>query len=58
MTKSIVIKYYSDPEHGWGCVKLEMLRELQIAQHISEYSRLKGKINLSRGSLRPWIICE
>ena len=41
MTKQIRIELYSDPGHAWGKVKLELLRELQIAGDISRYSYLR-----------------
>jgi hypothetical protein len=43
MTKHVMIKYYSDPGHGWGAVKRQLLVDLGIANKISHYSYQKGK---------------
>jgi hypothetical protein len=36
------IKFYSDPGHGWGAVKRQVLFDLGIADKISLYSYQKG----------------
>lgn len=41
MTK-VVIKFYSDPGHGWGAVKRQKLYELRIADKITGFSYQKG----------------
>lgn len=44
MSKEITIKFYADPGHGWGCVKIALLKELGIVVgDISTYSYVKGK---------------
>ena len=40
---SVVIKFYSDPGHGWGAVKRKLLTDLGIADKISTYSYQKGE---------------
>lgn len=37
------IKYYTDPGHGWGAVKRQILEDLGIAKQISSFSYQKGK---------------
>jgi hypothetical protein len=36
------IKYYTDPGHGWGAVKRQVLADLGIADKITPYSYQKG----------------
>ncbi len=48
MTKSITIPFYADPGHGWGKVKVNVLRELEIEDKISGCSFLRG----------PWAYLE
>lgn len=43
MTKVLKIKVYSDPSHGWGAVKIDMVKQLGIESKISSYSYLRGK---------------
>ena len=38
----ISLYYYTDPGHGWVCVKLSVLRALGIADQISHYSYMRG----------------
>ena len=40
---SVVIKFYSDPGHGWAAVKRKLLIDLDIADKISPYSYQKGQ---------------
>lgn len=42
MIKPIRIKVYSDPGHGWGAVKRQLLVDLGVASKISTYSYQKG----------------
>ncbi len=42
MSKSLKLKFYSDPGHGWVAVKRELLENLGIAHRISVYSYQKG----------------
>lgn len=37
------IRFYADPGHGWGKVKISMLRELGIIDQISSYSFINGE---------------
>ncbi len=39
---SFKIKFYSDPGHGWGAVKRQVLFDLGIADKISTFSYQKG----------------
>lgn len=39
---TFVIKYYTDPGHGWGAVKRKVLDQLGIAHKITQYSYQKG----------------
>lgn len=39
---SFTIKFYSDPGHGWGAVKRNVLFDLGIADKITSYSYQKG----------------
>lgn len=41
--KILKIKFYSDPSHGWGAVKRQLLEDLGIADKISTFSYQKGK---------------
>ena len=36
------IRYYTDPGHGWGKVKLSLLKELKLLAKISFYSYIRG----------------
>lgn len=36
------IKFYSDPGHGWGAIKRQVLVDLGLADKISTYSYQKG----------------
>ena len=36
------IKFYSDPGHGWGAVKRQVIEELGISEKISAFSYQKG----------------
>lgn len=36
------INYYSDPGHGWGAVKRQVLRDHGVLNKISSYSYQKG----------------
>ena len=40
--KIVKIKVYADPGHGWGAVKIKVLKELGIADKITAYSYQKG----------------
>jgi hypothetical protein len=42
MSKTFTITMYSDPGHGWGKVKREVLVNLGIADKISRYSYVRG----------------
>jgi len=42
VSKTLKIKFYSDPGHGWGAVKRKVLVDLGIASQISPYSYQKG----------------
>lgn len=42
MSKSFKIKFYSDPGHGWGAVKRQVLTDLGITDRISRFSYQKG----------------
>ena len=42
MAKEFTVKFYSDPGHGWGAVKIQKLYELGIADKISSFSYQKG----------------
>ena len=42
MEKTFTITMYSDPSHGWGKVKREVLVNLGIADKISRYSYQRG----------------
>lgn len=42
MSKKITVKFYSDPGHGWGAVKRQVLHQLCIADKISPFSYQKG----------------
>jgi len=42
MASEFKIKFYSDPGHGWGAVKIQKLYELGIADKISSFSYQKG----------------
>jgi hypothetical protein len=42
MSKEFKVKFYTDPGHGWGAVKLQKLYELGIADKISPFSYQKG----------------
>ena len=37
------IRFYADPGHGWGRVKITKLRELGLLDHISSYSYVRGE---------------
>lgn len=39
---SLKIKFYSDPGHGWGAVKRQVLFQHDVADKISTYSYQKG----------------
>lgn len=39
---SLKIKLYTDPGHGWGAVKREVLYDLGIEDKISRFSYQKG----------------
>jgi hypothetical protein len=41
--KTIKVKYYTDPGHGWIAVKRKLLEELRLLEKISSYSYTKGK---------------
>jgi len=41
MTK-VVIKFYSDPGHGWGAVKRKLVNELGVGSKITGFSYQKG----------------
>ena len=41
--KTITVKFYSDPGHGWIAVKYNLLQELNITHKITPYSYQKGK---------------
>ena len=36
------IKFFADPAHGWGEVPISLIKELGIADKISQYSYMKG----------------
>jgi len=40
---AFVIKFYSDPGHGWGAVKRKVLDQLGIADKITAFSYQKGQ---------------
>lgn len=40
--KKFSITVYSDPGHGWGKVKREVLKNLKIDKYISSYSYQRG----------------
>lgn len=42
MSSVLKIKFYSDPGHGWGAVKRQVLYQLGIADKITSYSYQKG----------------
>jgi hypothetical protein len=42
-SKSMTLKFYSDPAHGWLAVKRELLYDLGIAAKVSFYSYERGK---------------
>lgn len=42
MSKTLKIKFYSDPGHGWGAVKRKVLVDLGITSKISGFSYQKG----------------
>jgi hypothetical protein len=40
--KEMMIKFYSDPSHGWGAVKRQTLIDLGIINKITGFSYQKG----------------
>lgn len=42
MSTVFKIKLYSDPEHGWGAVKRQLLTDLGIVDKITAFSYQKG----------------
>ena len=36
--KTMTLKIYSDPGHGWARVPLQLLKDLKILEQISDYS--------------------
>jgi hypothetical protein len=42
-TKQLVLKFYSDPGHGWVAVKTALLISLGIADKVSSYSYINGQ---------------
>lgn len=43
MDTKIKIKFYSDPGHGWGAVKRNLLDSMSILDKISTFSYQKGQ---------------
>jgi len=41
--KTLTVKFYSDPGHGWIAVKYDLLQQLNIAHKITSFSYQKGK---------------
>jgi hypothetical protein len=41
--KTITVKFYQDPGHGWIAVKRNLLHDLNIQSKITPYSYQKGK---------------
>jgi hypothetical protein len=40
--QNLKLNYFTDPGHGWVCVKLDKLQDLGIADQISTYSYMRG----------------
>jgi len=40
--KNLKLSYFTDPGHGWVCVKLQTLIDLGIADKVSRYSYMRG----------------
>ena len=40
--KNLKLNYFTDPGHGWVSVKLQVLRDLGIADQVSTYSYMRG----------------
>jgi hypothetical protein len=43
VANKLVFNFHSDASHGWLAVKLTLVRELGLADQISEYSYMQGK---------------
>ena len=43
LMKTIKVKFYQDPGHGWIAVKRNLLQELNISHKITPYSYQKGQ---------------
>lgn len=43
MSQEVIIKFYTDPGHGWAAVKLATAEKLGILKNVSPYSYIKGK---------------
>lgn len=41
--KTLKLKFYSDPSHGWLAVKRTLLKELGLLEKISSYSYQNGE---------------
>lgn len=40
--KTMILTYFTDPGHGWVCVRKSVLTELGIANKITPYSYMAG----------------
>jgi hypothetical protein len=40
--KNLKLNYFTDAGHGWVSVKLQVLRDLGIADQVSTYSYMRG----------------
>ena len=43
MSNVITIKFYADPGHGWGAVKVAVAEKLGFLKKVSLYSYIRGK---------------
>jgi hypothetical protein len=43
MNRSVKVKFYADPGHGWLAVKRDLLYKFNIADKISVYSYQRGE---------------